>query len=208
MSIGIFVQALRIVAVAAKRVELVESAVGLVIIAGAEVLLLELGVELLAAVEHVGAAGGSDVGRLSHLDAVGVEVEAVGDCAGGTRQEAGAAVTVVEEVADNAVDTLGENVISKGVGLHWSCANAVELLEDLGVAGRVVGVHQEAAVVVGRRAVDGLDAVGADTDTARVIDVAGGDVDGVAGLGALDGGRGQAVLQVVEVVVDAFGSRF
>ncbi len=57
MHISVFVQGLRILHVASERVEAVELAIGRVVPAGSEVLLLGLGVEVLAAVAEAGQRG-------------------------------------------------------------------------------------------------------------------------------------------------------
>ena len=74
-------QTLRVVVAAGERVEAVETTVDLVVIAGTEVLHLQVWVELLGAVEHVGGGWAGGVGGKQVL-AVSIVVEAGGDRGG------------------------------------------------------------------------------------------------------------------------------
>ena len=79
MGVGVLMEGLRITIISGEWIEAVEATVALVVVAGSQVLHLEVGVELFAAVEHVGGGWGSHIGG-EEVCAVGVVVKTVGDC--------------------------------------------------------------------------------------------------------------------------------
>lgn len=91
-------QGLRGVGIAAVGVEAGELPVCLIVMPGAEIILLKRGVEALAAVEQVGGLSGLRPGRLAQHHAVGVIGVLRGDSAARVGQLARGAVAVIKEV--------------------------------------------------------------------------------------------------------------
>ena len=112
MRIGILMQALRIVIVPGKGVEGVEPPHVLVEVPRPEIVVVELRVELLPAIEHGGDGRVGEVRVAADGFAIGVVVIAVGDGAGIASQKPSGAVAVVEEVADARGAGLGDDVVA------------------------------------------------------------------------------------------------
>ena len=129
MAVGVLVQALGVLEVAAVGIDAVEGAVGLVVPAGAEVVVIHRRVVLFAAVQEARAVGGGGLGRIRSaaqhhtVAVVGVRVADVRS-AGAVRrvgmrdQVPRRAVAVVEQVLRTRNRPCAADVLGPRLGQH------------------------------------------------------------------------------------------